>query len=166
MTNVQVWYAIAVIVLVTALTRFLPFILLSSSKKTPKIINKLGKMLPFAIMGMLVVYCLKDISFTSVSGFVPALIGCIIVATLYIWKRNTLLSIIVGTVSYMLLVQFVFQCFASLTAVSRQRLAVSEIRLLNQLTIITRSVYEINRQVAQQWSARTEGAYHSAKQMY
>ena len=108
MTNTQVWYAIAVIVLVTALTRFLPFILLSSSKKTPKIIDKLGKLLPFAIMGMLVVYCLKDISFTSVSGFLPAIIGCIIVAALYVWKRNTLLSIIVGTVSYMLLVQFVF----------------------------------------------------------
>ena len=108
MTNTQVWYAIAIIVLVTALTRFLPFILLSNSKKTPKIIDKLGKLLPFAIMGMLVVYCLKDISFTSVSGFLPAIIGCIIVAALYIWKRNTLLSIIVGTVSYMLLVQFVF----------------------------------------------------------
>ena len=108
MSNAQVWYAIAIIVLVTALTRFLPFILLSNSKKTPKIIDKLGKLLPFAIMGMLVVYCLKDISFTSVSGFLPAIIGCIIVAALYIWKRNTLLSIIVGTVSYMLLVQFVF----------------------------------------------------------
>ena len=109
MTNTQVWYAIAIIVLVTALTRFLPFILLSSSKKTPKIIDKLGKLLPFAIMGMLVVYCLKDVSFASVSGFLPAVIGCIIVAALYIWKRNTLLSIIVGTISYMLLVQLVFQ---------------------------------------------------------
>ena len=108
MTNTQVWYAIAISVLVTALTRFLPFILLSNSKKTPKIIDKLGKLLPFAIMGMLVVYCLKDISFTSVSGFLPAIIGCIIVAALYIWKRNTLLSIIVGTVSYMLLVQLIF----------------------------------------------------------
>ena len=108
MTNTQIWYAIAVIVLVTALTRFLPFILLSNGKKTPKIINKLGKMLPFTIMGMLVVYCLKDVTFTSVGGFVPAIIGCIVVASLYIWKRNTLLSIIVGTVSYMLLVQFVF----------------------------------------------------------
>lgn len=108
MTNTQVWYAIAIIVLVTALTRFLPFILLSNSKKTPKIIDKLGKLLPYAIMGMLVVYCLKDISFTSVGGYLPSLISCVIVALLYIWKKNTLLSIIVGTVSYMLLVQFVF----------------------------------------------------------
>ena len=108
MTNTQVWYAIAIIVLVTALTRFLPFILLSSSKKTPKIITKLGKLLPYAIMGMLVVYCLKDITFTSIGTFLPALIGCVIVAALYIWKRNTLLSIIAGTVSYMLLVKFIF----------------------------------------------------------
>ena len=108
MTNTQVWYAIAIIVLVTALTRFLPFILLSGGKKTPKIIDKLGKLLPYAIMGMLVVYCLKDVSFTTVGGFLPSIIGCIIVALLYIWKRNTLLSIITGTVSYMLLVQFIF----------------------------------------------------------
>lgn len=108
MTNTQVWYAIAIIAVVTALTRFLPFILLSGGKKTPKIIDKLGKLLPYAIMGMLVIYCLKDISFTSLGGFLPSLIGCLIVALLYIWKRNTLLSIISGTISYMLLVQFVF----------------------------------------------------------
>ena len=104
MTNTQVWYAIAIIALVTALTRFLPFILLSNGKKTPKIIDKLGKLLPYAIMGMLVVYCLKDISFLSVGTFLPMIIGCIIVALLYIWKRNTLLSIISGTVIYILLI--------------------------------------------------------------
>jgi branched-subunit amino acid transport protein AzlD len=81
---------------------------LSSGKKTPKIINKLGKLLPYAIMGMLVVYCLKDITFISVGDFLPAVIGCVIVAALYIWKRNTLLSIIAGTISYMLLVQLIF----------------------------------------------------------
>lgn len=108
MTSTQVWYAIAIIVLVTALTRFLPFILLSGNKKTPKFIEKLSKLLPHAIMGMLVIYCLKDVSFTSVGGFLPSLIGCLVVALLYIWKRNTLLSIIAGTISYMLLVQFIF----------------------------------------------------------
>lgn len=108
MTDKQVWYAIAIIALVTALTRFLPFILLSSGKKTPKFIDKLGKLLPYAIMGMLVVYCLKDITFTSVGGFLPSLIGCLVVGLLYVWKRNTLLSIIAGTISYMLLVQFIF----------------------------------------------------------
>ena len=108
MTNTQVWYAIAIIALVTALTRFLPFIFLSSGKKTIKFIDKLGKLLPYAIMGMLVVYCLKDISFTSASGFIPAIIGCLIVGLLYVWKRNTLISILIGTISYMLLVQLVF----------------------------------------------------------
>ena len=108
MNDTQVWYAVAVISLVTALTRFLPFILLSSGRKTPKIVDKLGKLLPYAIMGMLVVYCLKDVSFASAGGFVPAVIGCVIVAALYIWKRNTLLSIVAGTISYMLLVQLVF----------------------------------------------------------
>ena len=108
MSEAELWLAVAIIALVTALTRFLPFLAFGGNRKTPKFIEKLGGLLPYAIMGMLVVYCLKDVTFTSVGGFVPAIIGCIVVASLYIWKRNTLLSIIVGTVSYMLLVQFVF----------------------------------------------------------
>ena len=76
--------------------------------KTPKIIEKLGRLLPYAIMGILVVYCLKDTNFTQISGFLPALISCIVVGLLYVWKRNTLLSIIVGTICYMVLVQMVF----------------------------------------------------------
>ena len=65
------WLIVAVIALVTALLRFLPFIIFSDSKKTPRIIEKLSKSLPYAIMGMLVIYCLKGISFTSVEGFLP-----------------------------------------------------------------------------------------------
>ena len=99
---------VAVIALVTAATRFLPFLIFRGNKKTPKLIEKLGRVLPFAIMGMLVVYCLKDMSFASVGGFLPQLIACLIVALLYVWKRNTLISILAGTVSYMLLVQLVF----------------------------------------------------------
>ena len=108
MGNTHTWLLIAVIALVTAATRFLPFLIFRGSKKTPKLIEKLGRVLPFAIMGMLVVYCLKDMSFASVGGFLPQLIACLIVALLYIWKRNTLISILAGTVSYMLLVQLVF----------------------------------------------------------
>ena len=96
------------IALVTALIRFLPFIVFNGSRKTPKIIEKLGKILPYAIMGMLVVYCLKDTSFESVSGYLPALISSLLVGLLYVWKRNTLISIICGTVCYMLFVQMVF----------------------------------------------------------
>ena len=102
------WLIVAVIALVTALLRFLPFIIFSDSKKTPKIIEKLSKSLPYAIMGMLVIYCLKGISFASVEGFLPLIIASLIVGILYIWKRNTLVSIVLGTICYMLLVQLVF----------------------------------------------------------
>lgn len=108
MANSKIWLSVAVIALITAALRFLPFIIFKNDKKTPAIITKLGKILPFAVMGMLVVYCLKDVSFTSLSSFVPALISCLLVAGLYIWKRNTLISIVSGTVCYMLLVQLVF----------------------------------------------------------
>jgi len=108
MTDSQIWYAIAVIALVTASLRFLPFLLLGENRKTPQIIQKLGKSLPYAIMGMLVIYCLKGVTFTSMTGFMPSVIGCLVVGILYLWKRNTLVSIVAGTVCYMLLVQNVF----------------------------------------------------------
>ena len=107
MPNLHTWLIVAVIAFVTALLRFLPFVIFRN-RKTPKIIEKLGRVLPYAIMGMLGVYCLKDISFTSVSGCLPQIIACLIVGVLYVWKRNTLVSIVCGTVSYMLLVQLVF----------------------------------------------------------
>ena len=99
---------IAVTALVVAATRFLPFLIFGEKKETPKLITYLGQVLPFAIMGMLVVYCLKDVKFLSAPYGAPELIGCAIVALLHLWKRNSLLSIGVGTVAYMLLVQFVF----------------------------------------------------------
>ena len=99
---------VLVAVLVTALTRFLPFWIFRGDKPTPKLILYLGKVLPFAIMGMLVVYCLKDISFLAPPYGIPEVIGCLCVAGLHLWKRNTLLSIGGGTLVYMLLVQFVF----------------------------------------------------------
>lgn len=101
-------WMIAVIALVTAALRFLPFWIFRENRKTPPLVSYLGQVLPFAIMGMLVVYCLKDISFTGAPFGIPEMIGCTVVALLHIWKRNTLLSIGAGTVCYMLLVQFVF----------------------------------------------------------
>lgn len=106
MSNLHAWYMIAVIALVTAALRFLPFVIFSGNRKTPAIIEKLGKVLPYAIMGMLVVYCLKGVSFTSVADFLPSLIACLVVGILHIWKRNTLISIVVGTVCYMILLQY------------------------------------------------------------
>lgn len=108
MSNLYSWYIIAVIALVTAAIRFLPFIIFNENRKIPKLIEQLGQVLPYAIMGMLVVYCLKDIQFESVSNFLPELIACAAVSLLYIWKRNTLLSIVAGTLCYMFLVQIIF----------------------------------------------------------
>ena len=99
---------IAVMTLVTMATRFLPFLIFGEKRKTPKSILYLGKVLPCAVMGMLVIYCLKDVKFLAAPYGIPELIGIVIVALLHLWKRNSLLSIGVGTVSYMLLVQFVF----------------------------------------------------------
>ena len=99
---------IAVIALVTAALRFLPFLIFGENRKTPPLVTYLGQVLPYAIMGMLVVYCLKGVSLTSFPFGIPELLGCAAVTLLHIWKRNTLLSIGIGTVCYMLLVQFVF----------------------------------------------------------
>ena len=99
---------VIVAALVTATTRFLPFLIFRGDKKTPDIIVYLGKVLPYAIMGMLVVYCMKDVAFLAYPYGLPEIISCIVVALLHLWRRNSLLSIGVGTVFYMILVQLVF----------------------------------------------------------
>ena len=99
---------VATVALVTIALRFLPFWIFGENRTTPPLVAHLGKVLPFAIMGMLVVYCLKDMKLTAAPFGIPELIGCALVAGLHVWKRNTLLSIGAGTLCYMLLVQFVF----------------------------------------------------------
>ena len=99
---------IAVIALVTIALRFLPFLIFGENRKTPPLIAYLGQVLPYAIMAMLVVYCLKAVDFTAAPFGIPEIIGCAVVALLHIRKRNTLLSIGAGTVAYMFLVQFIF----------------------------------------------------------
>ena len=99
---------IAVAAVVTAATRFLPFLIFRKKESTPAIVTYLGQVLPCAIMGMLVVYCMKDVQFLRAPFGVPELIACGVVALLHIWKRNSLLSIGVGTVCYMLMVQLIF----------------------------------------------------------
>ena len=104
-------YAMLLILTMTAATmatRFLPFLLLGDKRQTPPFISYLGKVLPYAIMGMLVVYCLKGVSVTQLSSVIPAILGVGITAGLHLWKHNTLLSILGGTVCYMVLVQMVF----------------------------------------------------------
>lgn len=100
--------AILVMAAVTALLRFLPFWVFGSKRQTPAFITWLGGVLPYAIMGMLVVYCLRGISLAAAPHGIPELIACALVAAVHVWKRNTLLSIISGTVVYMVLVQLVF----------------------------------------------------------
>ena len=107
MTDLHGIAMVAVIALVTAALRFLPFVLLRG-KQTPPFISYLGKVLPFAIMGMLVVYCLRSCSFASLSTFLPELLACAAVVGVHVWKRNTLLSILIGTTLYMILVQSIF----------------------------------------------------------
>ena len=102
----SIWI-IVVATLVTMATRFLPFLIFGNGKKTPDIIVYLGKVLPYASMGMLVVYCMKDVSFLQAPYGIPELLGCGVVAALHLWKRNTLLSIGAGTVFYMVLIQFI-----------------------------------------------------------
>ena len=99
---------ILVIAAVTAALRFAPFFIFSGDRPVPKFINYLGRVLPYSIMAMLVVYCLKGISFTKAPFGIPELISVALVVGLHVWKRNTLFSIICGTICYMVLIQFVF----------------------------------------------------------
>ena len=97
---------VAVMAVFTALLRFLPFLIFR--KKVPSYVVYLGKVLPPAIIGMLVIYCLRNMAFVSAPYGIPELAASAIVVLLQAWKRNSLLSILSGTVVYMVLVQLVF----------------------------------------------------------
>lgn len=108
MTLSQQIIMIAMVVIGTMVTRFLPFLLFPAGKPTPEYIQYLGKVLPAAVFGLLVVYCLKNVSVFTGSHGIPELLAVILVVVLHLWKRQMLLSIAGGTVCYMLLVQFIF----------------------------------------------------------
>lgn len=108
MTVTQQIITIGLCALATMLTRFLPFIIFSDRRPIPPLVQYLGWALPPAVFGMLVVYCLKGVSFLSGSHGLPELAAIAVVAALHLWRRQMLLSIAGGTVCYMLLVQFVF----------------------------------------------------------
>jgi branched-subunit amino acid transport protein AzlD len=103
----------AVIVLTVAgctfLTRLFPFALFGRKQSPHPLVTYIGKILPSAVIAVLVVYCLKTMQFTSLPAFAPQCIGIAVVAALHVWKRNFLLSIGAGTVCYMALVQLVFR---------------------------------------------------------
>lgn len=108
MTIPQQIITIALCVMGTMSTRFLPFLVFSAKKPTPRYIQYLGKALPSAIFGMLVIYCLKNVSFLTGTHGLPELIAVAATVGLHLWKRQMLLSIAGGTVCYMILIQFVF----------------------------------------------------------
>lgn len=104
--NSYAFWLIMVVAAVTMMTRFLPFIIFR--KHTPEAVLYLSKVLPYAIMGMLVVYCLKGTNFLNGSHGLPEMVSVVAVVLLHKWKHNTLLSILIGTILYMLLIQFIF----------------------------------------------------------
>ncbi len=108
MTTGQLLITVGMVVLGTMITRFLPFLLFPAGKPTPPIVQYLGRVLPAAALGLLVVYCFKDIDVLHGSHGLPELIAISLVAGLHLWRRNLLLSIGAGTLCYMLLIQFVF----------------------------------------------------------
>ena len=107
-SSMYAFIMILIIALVTAALRFIPFLIFNGNKPIPRFVEYLGRVLPYSIMAMLVVYCLKGISFRKAPFGLREIISVVIVVVLHIWKRNTLLSIIGGTVCYMLLIQFIF----------------------------------------------------------
>ncbi len=108
MTVPQHIIIIAMVVLGTMITRFLPFVLFPAGKETPGYVKYLGRVLTPAALGLLVIYCLKDVNFLAGSHGLPEIIAMAVVTALHFWKRQVLLSIAGGTVVYMLLVQLVF----------------------------------------------------------
>ena len=108
MTVIQRIITIGLCVIGTMTTRFLPFLIFSENRPTPAFIRYIGKWLPSAVFGMLIVYCLRNVSPFQDNHGLPELIGIMLTAGLHLWKRQMLLSIAGGTVCYMLLLRFVF----------------------------------------------------------
>jgi len=108
MTSLHIVIVILAITIATASLRYLPFFIFPEHKKTPKFIAYLGDVLPLTTIGMLVVYCLKDISFIAYPYGLAEIISIILIVILHLWKKNTLISIGAGTLFYMFLIQMVF----------------------------------------------------------
>ena len=108
LTTGQALAIVGAVTLGAIITRFLPFLLFPDSKPVPKVVEYLGRTLPAAMMGLLVVYCLRNVDIAAAPHGIPELIALAAVTALHVWKRNVLLSIGVGTALYMVLVQVVF----------------------------------------------------------
>lgn len=98
-------HAVAVSALITFVLRALPFLAFSGSRKMPASLERLGQALPSAIMAVLIIYCMKDIPTGGISAAVPKLLAAAVVFITYKWKHQTLVSILLGTISYMMLLR-------------------------------------------------------------
>ncbi|MBW3094774.1 branched-chain amino acid transporter permease [Bifidobacterium sp. 64T4] len=110
--TMETWQGVVTILMAvigTVITRFLPFIVFPESKRPPRVVEYLGKVLPYAMGGLLVVYSLKDVTLLAGTHGIPEAVAIAVIVLLHVWKRNMLLSIAGGTAVYMLLVQVVFQ---------------------------------------------------------
>ena len=101
----QIFITIAVVVFGTVITRSISFIIFPANRETPPFVAYLGKVLPAAVMGMLVIYCYKSIDFTSGTHGIPEILAGLVVAALQFWKKNMFISICVGTALYMVLIR-------------------------------------------------------------
>ena len=105
MSRIQMFITIAVVVLGTVLTRFLPYMVFTEGREIPMTVKYLGRVLAPAVFGLLVIYCLRNVNFTGDMFGLPDIISLIVVAALYIWKRGMLLPMAGGTVCYMILIR-------------------------------------------------------------
>lgn len=106
MTLTQQVLTIAVMAAAVMLTRFIPFLVFPSRERTPRFVLFLGKYLGAAVFGMLVVYCLKDVSFLSGNHGWPEMAGILATVGVHLWRRDMMLSMAAGTVTYMLIIQY------------------------------------------------------------
>lgn len=107
MTNTQFMITIILMGLAVQITRFTPFLLFGKMEKLPGVVEYLGKVLPAAMMGLLVIYCFKDIDFGNHVSIIPSLIATISIVAIHLWKRNTIASISIGTAIYMILLRII-----------------------------------------------------------
>ncbi|WP_108831884.1 branched-chain amino acid transporter permease [Aedoeadaptatus coli] len=108
MSTKEVYIAIAIAVAITFFIRMFPLFFFSNRDTIPKIVKDLGVLLPYSMMGLLIIYCLRSMRFDSPAGFVPLTVASLVTAGSYLWKRKSILSIVLGTAVYMFLIQQVF----------------------------------------------------------
>ena len=109
MNNKELFITALMIVFGTAFLRFLPFFIINKSLSDNKYVQFLGKVLPYSMIALLVIYCIKDINIIKFPYAIPELISIAVIIILHVLKRNVLISIGAGTVLYMFLVQVIFK---------------------------------------------------------